>query len=252
MGDTASSINLYRLVGALNNAEKVLSQNYSDKHKYFSVLKEVGKYAGHRVGSPYEALYLISKEGRKNVLNNNNLDIKSFDPEGWKRVEGRNEYKKAVESVKIKAKNIALNILREKPDTKYLERRSKGDIVSGFKLEGSEKIIDKKVSNTLEFALGSPVITGTAIIQKNVKSNGRIDLKISVRYNLSDEFGDVYGIKEAQKKFWKILGLKNIPQLIPSEYGAPYGMLGPSKTEEILSEQFKSKKEYLEFLEGKY
>ena len=252
VGDTASSINLYRLVGALNNAEKVLSQNYSDKHKYFSVLKEVGKYAGHRVGSPYEALYLISKEGRKNVLNNNNLDIKSFDPEGWKRVEGRNEYKKAVESVKIKAKNIALNILREKPDTKYLERRSKGDIVSGFKLEGSEKIIDKKVSNTLEFALGSPVITGTAIIQKNVKSNGRIDLKISVRYNLSDEFGDVYGIKEAQKKFWKILGLKNIPQLIPSEYGAPYGMLGPSKTEEILSEQFKSKKEYLEFLEGKY
>ena len=252
VGDTASSVNLYRLVGALNNAEKVLSQNYSDKHKYFSVLKEVGKYAGHRVGSPYEALYLISKEGRKNVLNNNNLDIKSFDPEGWKIVEGRNEYKKAVESVKIKAKNIALNILREKPDTKYLERRSKGDIVSGFKLEGSEKIIDKKVSNTLEFALGSPVITGTALIQKNVKSNGRIDLKISVRYNLSDEFGDVYGIKEAQKKFWKILGLKNMPQLIPSEYGAPYGMLGPSKTEKILSEQFKSKKEYLKFLEGKY
>ena len=252
VGDTASSVNLYRLVGALNNAEKVLSQNYSDKHKYFSVLKEVGKYAGHRVGSPYEALYLISKEGRKNVLNNNNLDIKSFDPEGWKRVEGRNEYKEAVESVKIKAKNIALNILREKPDTKYLERRSKGDIVSGFKLEGSEKIIDKKVSNTLEFALGSPVITGTALIQKNVKSNGRIDLKISVRYNLSDEFGDVYGIKEAQKKFWKILGLKNMPQLIPSEYGAPYGMLGPSKTEKILSEQFKSKKEYLKFLEGKY
>ncbi len=252
VGDNRSSVEFGRLMKALNIAEKKLSEKHKDKHQYFSILEEIGKYSGYRRGSPYEALYLISKEGRKNVLNNNNLDIKSFDPEGWKRVERRNEYKTAVESVKIKAKNIALNILKEKPDIKFFEQRSNGDIVSGFKLEGSEKVVDKKISSTLEFALGSPVITGTAIIQKNMKSNGRIDLKISVRYNLSDEFGDIYGIKEAHEKIRKKFGLRNMPQLIPSEYGNPYGMLGPSKTDEIFSMQFKSEKEYLDFVKGKH
>ena len=61
----------------------------------------------------------------------------------------------------------------------------------------------------------------------------------------TDEFGNVYGIREAQKKLCKKLGLKDMPQLILSEYGTPYGMLGASETDEIFSQSFKSEKEYL-------
>ncbi len=117
--------------------------------------------------------------------------------------------------------------------------------------QAADQVKSGDTAGGLEFALVSPVITGTAIINKTKQSDESINLKISVRYNLSDEFGDVYGTREAQKKLWKKLGLKDMPQLIPSEYGTPYGMLGPSETDEIFSQRFKSEKEYLNFLKGK-
>ena len=37
-----------------------------------------------------------------------NLDIISFDPQGWERIENRTEYKSAVEETKNKGLNVAI------------------------------------------------------------------------------------------------------------------------------------------------
>lgn len=156
-----------------------------------------------------------------------NLDIISFDPQGWERIENRTEYKSAVEETKNKGLNVAIAQLKSNPDNTNDIKSKDNSISGGFRIADSDQLLYPKMAESLEYALGSSTVTGTSTIEKkNIK--GKVYLNISVRYQLSDEF-------------------KN-PTRWGLEYGKPYNLMGPLKTDTVLRKTFNSNDEYLKFL----
>ena len=197
--------------------------------------------------SPYEALYIGNGMEKNNLRSerskhlyklteNNlykgkqeykNLDIISFDPQGWERIENRIEYKNAVEETKNKGLNIAIAQLKSNPNNTNDIKSKDNSISAGFRVADSDQLLYPKMAESLEYALGSSTVTGTSTIEKkNIK--GKVYLNISVRYQLSDEFKNPTG--------WGF------------EYGKPYNLMGPSKTDTVLRKTFNSNDEYLKFL----
>ena len=210
-----------------------------EREKLSEINKKVGISSRFKLErkSPYEALYIgngMEKDHLKTekgkylykLTENNlykgkqeykNLDIISFDPQGWERIENRTEYKSAVEETKNKGLNVAIAQLKSKDNS----------ISGGFRIADSDQLLYPKMAESLEYALGSSTVTGTSIIEKkNIK--GKVYLNISVRYQLSDEFKNPTG--------WGF------------EYGKPYNLMGPSKTDTVLRKTFNSNDEYLKFL----
>ena len=197
--------------------------------------------------SPYEALYIGNGMEKNNLRSerskhlyklteNNlykgkqeykNLDIISFDPQGWERIENRIEYKNAVEETKNKGLNIAIAQLKSNPNNTNDIKSKDNSISAGFRVADSDQLLYPKMAESLEYTLGSTTVTGTSTIEKkNIK--GKVYLNISVKYQLSDEFKNPTG--------WGF------------EYGKPYNLMGPSKTDTVLRKTFNSNDEYLKFL----
>lgn len=200
----------------------------ASKEEQRELLSDYGSSVGSKVGSPYEALYVLSPDSQKDVLDaKGNLELDKFDPAGWKVVENTEQYKEAVEETKKVGLDKALEELYDNPDIEKSEKRKVVKI--GFKMIGSEKIM--KEGTTQKFALGSSVVVGTTLITRKINENGSVNLIISVRYNLSDSFSSVFGNK--------------------IEYGTPYDMKGPEKTVQLLNLSFKSQKEYSDYVNRK-
>ena len=197
--------------------------------------------------SPYETLYIGNGMEKKNLRSerskhlyklteNNlykgkqeykNLDIIFFDPQGWERIENRIEYKNAVEETKNKGLNIAIAQLKSNPNNTNDIKSKDNSISAGFRVADSDQLLYPKMAESLEYTLGSTTVTGTSTIEKkNIK--GKVYLNISVKYQLSDEFKNPTG--------WGF------------EYGKPYNLMGPSKTDTVLRKTFNSNDEYLKFL----
>ena len=84
---------------------------YNQKER-LELLSEYGKYVGFGVGIPYEALYVLSPDSQKDVLDaEGNLELDKFDQAGWKVVENTEEYKEVIEVAKKKVLDKALEQL---------------------------------------------------------------------------------------------------------------------------------------------
>ena len=220
-----------------------------EREKLSEINKKVGISSRFKLErkSPYEALYIgngLEKDHLKTekgkylykLTENNlykgkqeykNLDIISFDPQGWERIENRTEYKSAVEETKNKGLNVAIAQLKSNPDNTNDIKSKDNSISGGFRIADSDQLLYPKMAESLEYALGSSTVTGTSIIEKkNIK--GKVYLNISVRYQLSDEFKNPTG--------WGL------------EYGKPYNLMGPLKTDTVLRKTFNSNDKYLKFL----
>lgn len=198
------------------NILKMIENNAPKKDilKELAMLSHIGGFSSE---SPYEGLYVATnKELRKKFIDErNNLYLDKFDPEGWKNIENHEVYKKAVNDIVKKAEENFWKYGRE-------ERVKKG-------IEFAKEYNVDKIKK-LEYALGRSVIIGKIKTSVTENKNGKYNLRIYVRYNLSD-------------KFQKIIGDK-----IPIEWGKPYDMVGPSQEKTIYEKTFNNKRDALSHL----
>lgn len=185
-------------------------------------LVRLSQLAGYSIkASKYEGIYVIKNpELRARIIDkNNNLYLDKFDPEGWKRIEKNEKYKKAVENVVKEAEN------------KFLKT---GEMTSGKNaIRTTVKFADRSEidkQNTLEYALGESTILANVKFSIAEDKQGKHKLRVYVKYNLTD-------------KFEKILGKD-----IPVEWGKPYDMLGPSGEKTILEEKFNKREDVFKYL----
>ena len=185
-------------------------------------LVRLSQLAGYSIkASKYEGIYVIKNPGLRGRIidKNNNLYLDKFDPEGWKRIEKNEKYKKAVENVVKEAEN------------KFLKT---GEMTSGKNaIRTTVKFADRSEidkQNTLEYALGESTILANVKFSIAEDKQGKHKLRIYVKYNLTD-------------KFEKILGKD-----IPVEWGKPYDMLGPSGEKTILEEKFNKREDVFKYL----
>ena len=185
-------------------------------------LVRLSQLAGYSIkASKYEGIYLIENpELRARIIDkNNNLYLDKFDPEGWKRIEKNEKYKKAVENVVKEA---------EKKFLKTGEMTSGKNAIRTTVKFADRSEIDKQ--NTLEYALGESTILANVKFSIAEDKQGKHKLRVYVKYNLTD-------------KFEKILGKD-----IPVEWGKPYDMLGPSGEKTILEEKFNKREDVFKYL----
>ena len=185
-------------------------------------LVRLSQLAGDSIkASKYEGIYVIKNpELRARIIDkNNNLYLDKFDPEGWKRIEKNEKYKKAVE-----------NVVKE-AEKKFLKT---GEMTSGKNaVRTTVKFADRSEigkQNTLEYALGESTILANVKFSIAEDKQGKHKLRIYVKYNLTD-------------KFERILGKD-----IPVEWGKPYDMLGPSGEKTILEEKFNKREDVFKYL----
>ena len=213
--------------------------------------------------SPYEGLYVIDDPNlrKKFIDKNNNLHLALFDPPGWNKIEKSENYKNGVENLKKKAQEKYeknKDIINKKPDNSSNSKKNKYDkaldemkkvrnfmvslatprndendiyeineIVSFETPPRDKKDIYKvsenvefassdegKIKNNLEYALGNSTLVGTIFMKDGIPY---------LRYNLSDTFEDITGIKRKAG--------------VELEYGKPYDMLGPSKEIPLFDEK---------------
>lgn len=185
-------------------------------------LVRLSQLAGYSIkASKYEGIYVIKNpELRARIIDkNNNLYLDKFDPEGWKRIEKNEKYKKAVENVVKEA---------EKKFLKTGEMTSGKNAIRTTVKFADRSEIDKQ--NTLEYALGESTILANVKFSIAEDKQGKHKLRVYVKYNLTD-------------KFEKILGKD-----IPVEWGKPYDMLGPSGEKTILEEKFNKREDVFKYL----
>ena len=185
-------------------------------------LVRLSQLAGYSIkASKYEGIYVIKNPGLRGRIidKNNNLYLDKFDPEGWKRIEKNEKYKKAVENVVKEAEN------------KFLKT---GEMTSGKNaIRTTVKFADRSEidkQNTLEYALGESTILANVKFSIAEDKQGKHKLRVYVKYNLTD-------------KFEKILGKD-----IPVEWGKSYDMLGPSGEKTILEEKFNKREDVFKYL----
>ncbi|WP_425250190.1 hemagglutinin repeat-containing protein [Fusobacterium animalis] len=230
-------------------------------HTKLSEIAEIGG-TGY-TSSPYEGLYVIDNEDvRSKILDkDNNLHLEKFDPPSWKKLEQSTLYKNGVENLKRKAQEKYeknKDIINKKPNSSSTSKKDKFDealdemervhnfmvslatprndendiyeineIVSFETPSSDEKDIYKvrenvkfaslnegKIKNNLEYALGNSTLVGTIFMKDGIPY---------LRYNLSDTFEDITGIKRKAG--------------VELEYGKPYDMLGPSKEIPLFDEK---------------
>ena len=230
-------------------------------HTKLSKIAEIGG-TGY-TSSPYEGLYVIDNEDvRSKILDkDNNLHLEKFDPPSWKKLEQSTLYKNGVENLKRKAQEKYeknKDIINKKPNSSSTSKKDKFDealdemervhnfmvslatprndendiyeineIVSFETPSSDEKDIYKvrenvkfaslnegKIKNNLEYALGNSTLVGTIFMKDGIPY---------LRYNLSDTFEDITGIKRKAG--------------VELEYGKPYDMLGPSKEIPLFDEK---------------
>ena len=230
-------------------------------HTKLSEIAEIGG-TGY-TSSPYEGLYVIDNEDvRRKILDkDNNLHLEKFDPPSWKKLEQSTLYKNGVENLKRKAQEKYeknKDIINKKPNSSSTSKKDKFDealdemervhnfmvslatprndendiyeineIVSFETPSSDEKDIYKvrenvkfaslnegKIKNNLEYALGNSTLVGTIFMKDGIPY---------LRYNLSDTFEDITGIKRKAG--------------VELEYGKPYDMLGPSKEIPLFDEK---------------
>ena len=230
-------------------------------HTKLSEIDEIGG-TGY-TSSPYEGLYVIDNEDvRSKILDkDNNLHLEKFDPPSWKKLEQSTLYKNGVENLKRKAQEKYeknKDIINKKPNSSSTSKKDKFDealdemervhnfmvslatprndendiyeineIVSFETPSSDEKDIYKvrenvkfaslnegKIKNNLEYALGNSTLVGTIFMKDGIPY---------LRYNLSDTFEDITGIKRKAG--------------VELEYGKPYDMLGPSKEIPLFDEK---------------
>ena len=230
-------------------------------HEELRKMAEIGG-TGY-TSSPYEGLYVIDNEDvRSKILDkDNNLHLEKFDPPSWKKLEQSTLYKNGVENLKRKAQEKYeknKDIINKKPNSSSTSKKDKFDealdemervhnfmvslatprndendiyeineIVSFETPSSDEKDIYKvrenvkfaslnegKIKNNLEYALGNSTLVGTIFMKDGIPY---------LRYNLSDTFEDITGIKRKAG--------------VELEYGKPYDMLGPSKEIPLFDEK---------------
>ncbi|MDO5088203.1 MAG: hypothetical protein Q4D53_00295 [Leptotrichiaceae bacterium] len=168
--------------------------------------------------SPYEGLYIITNKKLRDkfIDERNNLYLDKFDPEGWKNIENNDAYKKSVERVTNK-----------KSEENFWKYGNEERVKIG--VEFAQKY-DFHLIKQLEYALGKSVIIGNIKTSVTENKNGKYNLRVYIRYNLSD-------------KFQRILG-----DNIPIEWGKTYDMVGPSQEQTIYEKTFDNKREALSYL----
>ena len=230
-------------------------------HEELRKMAEIGG-TGY-TSSPYEGLYVIDDPNlrKKFIDKNNNLHLALFDPPGWNKIEKSENYKNGVENLKKKAQEKYeknKDIINKKPDNSSNSKKNKYDkaldemkkvrnfmvslatprndendiyeineIVSFETPPRDKKDIYKvsenvefassdegKIKNNLEYALGNSTLVGTIFMKDGIPY---------LRYNLSDTFEDITGIKRKAG--------------VELEYGKPYDMLGPSKEIPLFDEK---------------
>lgn len=201
----------------------------SSKKEQLKLLSDYGDVIGSGVGSPYEALYVLDPKIRSSVMDEEGqLVLNEFDPNSWAEIENSQIYKNAVVEAKAEALKKAYEVLNNNTDNIDITDKDKTRSKIYPKFIGSESILTK--GNTMIFALGTSTIISTVLVDGKTKDDGGIDVTFTIKYNLTDEFGNIFGVKKGNL-----------------EYGKSYTMMGPKRTE-TLNLTFTSKKEYEKYL----